>query len=263
MKHIDSKHQKYLIPIVGLVCSGIILSFLLSERLRLGHCNKSNHKLCSDPETVLIDNVEYKTCKHAKKLNSNKYSDYLKYTIIPIVLFIIIVSIIFLAHRLLIKEDKLMKDIFLILPIVFLIICNVLLILMYYVFRNICLNNNYDCELKSKLIINDNLLGHTEYTCKSNTIINYLTTHKVNHVIYSIMLFILLIVIYEFEYQFDIFNLGTNKFTDKIHILLYGFVSLILFVVNLLFPNTYFQYLVNAIIAILFLGTLISYGYFS
>lgn len=265
MKRAQSKQQKYLIPLLALIVSGVILSLLLSERLKKGHCNKSSDKLCKEPETVNIDGIEYKTCKNAKLLDSHGYSDYLKYTIIPLVAFIIIVSIIFLTYRILSKKDNIKSNLVYILPIVFGILINLILIWIYYIFRNNCMDNKYYCQLESELIINDELLGHTEYKCKSKlpnrANISYLITHKFNHVIYSILIFILLIAIYVFEDQFDILNLKNKKFTDKINILVYGFISLLLFIINLLFPNTYLQYLFNSIVALIFILLLIILKY--
>lgn len=263
--------KRYLIITLPLVISSFLLAICINERIhKKGHCGANNEQLCKEPIKKTVNGVDKYKC-NGTETQTKKYSDYLKYTVIPINLIFIIINIIFLIFEFnksstLYYTSTLLKHISSFI-IVFLIVVSILQIIFYYVYRKHCIDNNYSCNLVSileddkvnsennngykipKLICKNNLPKHTNY--------NYRISKNFNRIILTILVFFVIFYLYEIDLQYNLLGVeDSNKFSTIIGPIIFIICGLILAFVNIEFNGKAIQYVLNIIVSLLILFTL-------
>lgn len=264
--------KRYLIISFPLVISSFLLAICINERIhKKGHCGKTNAQLCKEPKKKTEHGVDKYTCNKAQK-RTKKYSDYLKYTVIPINTFFIIISIFFLIFEFktrptLYSTSTLLKHISSFI-IVFLIVISILQIIFYYVYRKHCIDNHYSCKLIS--ILEDDVVAYEEedngykipkLICKNNlpkhTNYNYRISKNFNRIILTILVFFVIFYLYEIDLQYNLLGVtDSNKFSTIVGPIIFIISGLILAFVNLEFNGKAIQYILNIIVGLLILFTL-------
>jgi uncharacterized membrane protein len=270
--------QKYLIMSLPLVISSLLLAICVNERMnKKGHCDKSNEQLCLPPKKKTENGVDEYSCD-GNQLKKKKYSDYLKYTFIPINVLFTITNIIFLIFEFSnssssssgIIISKYISSII----ILFLIIVSLLQIIFYYIYRKNCLDNDYECILVNTLVEpEDDDNKNKGYkipilTCNNtlhkSTHTNYKVAKNFNKIILVILIFMLLLYLYEIDIQYNLLSVTDgHRFSSYATPPIVITCVLILIFINLHYNGKVIQYVLNSISGLLIVFTLYMTDYFS
>lgn len=240
------------------------LSFFISNSISYGYCNKSNDELCSKPSKKTVDNIDYMTCKNKNKYKPFDFTYIINIFILPLAIPTIIGSIGYLIYEYKGNKNRIYFDGEFIINIL-LIIVLIIQFILYIIYKKSCMQHKYECILKSELKMKDTSLGYVEYNCVPNVHIlsnvNYNIVKLTNHILKSITIFAVILTFYLIDKQILIPDNAANKISTKINEKFYIIITTIIFIINLLLPNTYTQYIINSIIAFISIVYLLCYGY--
>lgn len=260
-KKINRKLHIMLIFALSIV--SFILSLFISNSIEYGYCNKSTNNLCNEPSTETIDDIDYMTCKNKNKFKPHDFSHFINIVILPVAIPLIISSIGYLIYEYIANNKTIYIDYITIFNVVLVIILIVQLI-MYAIYKKSCLQSNYKCNLKYELKMKDNNKGYMAYACVPDinilSNINYNIIKNTNHILYSIVLFIILLLLYKIDTIFNLISNTGNKLSKRINDKVFTIIAIIIFITNLFVPKIA-RYIINIIIIILFIIILICLKY--
>jgi hypothetical protein len=241
-----------------------ILSFFISKSINYGYCNKSNDELCDEPSIETVDDKDYMTCKDKNKYKPIDFTYIINVVILPLVIPTMIGSIGYLIYEYIGNKNRIYKDIAFIINIL-LIIVLIIQFTLYNIYKKSCMHSNYRCMLTSELKLKDNALGYVEYDCVPNirvlSNVNYNIVNLTNHILKSITIFVVILTFYLIDKQIQIPEDPANKITKNINEKLYIIIATIIFIVNLIFPSTYVQYIINTLYILLAIYVIIYLRY--
>jgi hypothetical protein len=241
-----------------------LLTFFISKSVNNSYCSKDMNELCSKPSKITVDDKDYMTCKNKIKFKPYQFTYIINSILLPLIIPTIIGSIVYLIYEYNTNNKRVYFDIIFVMNII-LIILIIIQFIIYFIFKKSCMNYNYKCILKSELTIKNNLGGFAEYKCVPNinilSIVNYNIIKKINHIINNVNIFIIILSIYLIDKLITIPNDPKNKISNKVNEKLYIIVATIIFIINLLFPNTFIQYFISILIVLVSITFLICYGY--
>jgi hypothetical protein len=261
-KKLHIKLHTVLIFILSIL--SFFLSFFISKSINYGYCNKTHNELCDEPTTEKVDDKDYMTCKNKNKYKPYDFTYIINVVILPLVIPTIIGSIGYLIYEYLENKYRIYKDIAFIINIL-LIILLIIQFTLYNIYKNSCMQTNYKCMLTSELKLKNDTLGYVEYDCVPNihelSNVNYNIVNLTNHIIKSITIFVVILTFYLLDKQISIPADPNIKISSEIDEKLYIIISTIIFITNLVFPDTYVQYIINTIYILLAICALIEYKY--
>lgn len=281
-----NSYRQYLILLSLLTILSLLLCIITKVKLidKYNYCNKSESELCNDPETIIIEDKQYLTCKNAKQLSINNNSGFIKYFIVPFISIIMVLSIILIINDIngingirnftfngnnikkLLKHELIVP----IFSIIFLIILIILQIIFYFSYKKKCLDDTYQCKLVSNLTFNNNNknLGFIVNKCKSITQKHTNRTHKIvknfNNFLFAVLIFTIYMILYNIDIEFDLVGLTSgNKFSDNIKPLTYIICVIIIFFINIIFSNSNTSYILNSLFILIIIILLGYYEYYN
>ena len=244
----------------------LIFCIITKDKLidKYNYCNKLDTELCEEPETVMVEEQEYLTCKNAKKLNIKNNSGFIKYFLIPLISIIMVLSIGLIGYDI---NKGGMRFINLIIPIfsvIALIILIIFQVIFYFSYKKKCLDNTYQCNIVSNLELknNNHNLGKIVNKCLPKKPKHSNRNHKIvknfNHFLFAVLILLVYMILYNIDYEFDLVGkTAGEKFSDKINPIIYIIIVFGIFLVNIIAPNSIGFYITNCLfilIVIILLG---------
>ena len=265
-------YKLYLLILTTLTLLSLILCIITKVKLidKNNYCNKTETELCNEPEIINIKDIEYLSCKNAKKLNIKNNSMFIKYFLVPLIIIIIILSIILIFYDI---NKSGLSFINLIIPIfnvIALIILIIFQLIFYFTYKKKCLDNTYHCNLVSNLEYKNNNynIGKIDTKCKPKMHKRANKTYKIiknfNRFLFAVLIFSIYIILYNLDIVFNIMNFSSKdyKFSSKINPFKYITAVTVIFFINLLFPNSIGSYLINSLFILIIIVLLGYYEYY-
>jgi len=261
-----NSYKLYLLSLSILTVLSLIFCIITKDKLidKYNYCNKLDTELCEEPETVMVEEQEYLTCKNAKKLNIKNNSGFIKYFLIPLISIIMVLSIGLIGYDI---NKGGMRFINLIIPIfsvIALIILIIFQVIFYFSYKKKCLDNTYQCNLVSNLELknNNHNLGKIVNKCLPKKPKHSNRNHKIvknfNHFLFAVLILLVYMILYNIDYEFDLVGkTAGEKFSDKINPIIYIIIVFGIFLVNIIAPNSIGFYITNCLfilIVIILLG---------